>query len=194
MEEHTSTERAGCPWGVRGISISGESEAFTPIPQAYRPPQSGKGELQETSWNATSSKAGKGLTLYAKKRAWLSQGPYPCVLIIQGLVPATWDSSRNRGRGRQLSRVGRGNSTLQRGSVFLLTVELSTHPVPSRIPLSVSPASVPKRSMDLTMGEQTSQVGSETLQQTQQVSSLLRKPCCLAGNKNLDCRQCLPGR
>lgn len=50
--------------------------------------------------------------------------------------------------------------------VFLLTIELSmpsTHPVPSGIPLSASPASVPERSTDLTVGEQTSRVGSEAL-------------------------------
>lgn len=67
------------------------------------------------------------------------------------------DSNGNRGKGRQLSRAGRVNSTLQ--SVFLLTMELSapsTHPSPCRIPLSTSPASVPARSMDLTVGEQTS--------------------------------------
>lgn len=46
-------------------------------------------ELQKASWNATSSKAGKGPTLYAKERAWLSQGLYPCVLVVQDLVPAT---------------------------------------------------------------------------------------------------------
>lgn len=79
--------------------------------------------------------------------------------LLQGLK---WEQ-RQRQEAQERGRV---NSTLQRVSVFLLTMKLSTsstHPVPSRIPLSASPAPVPERNMNLTVGEQASWVSSKAL-------------------------------
>lgn len=52
----------------------------------------------------------------------------------------------------------------------------STYLVPIRIPLSASPASIPERSTDLTVGEQAPWVGSEALQLAEQVPFLHGSP------------------
>lgn len=194
MEEHTTTERAGCPWGIQGISISGRVRSIhsnSPSVGASTVVGGGvSGDKLEChkfqGWERAHSVCqGEGLALTRPLPMCLEHPRSDsCYLGFK------WEQ-----RQRQAAQQsGQGQSHTARGSAFLVTMGLSTHPVASRIPLSASPASVPKRSMDLTVGEQASWVGSEALQQTQQVSSLLRKPCCLAGNKNLDCRQCLPGR
>lgn len=45
-------------------------------------------ELQEEGWNVTRSKDRKGPTLHAKRRGWLSQGPFH-VFDVQVLVSDT---------------------------------------------------------------------------------------------------------
>lgn len=124
--------------------------------------------------------------------------PLPCVWMSKLSFPI----QRLKWEQRQgLRRVGRVSSTLQRMSVFFLTMDLST---PSTTPVHTqhtqhTPSAhsnppfclSPRKKHTSGKGKADFTGGLHGLQQTWQVSFLHREPCGLVGDKNLYWGQCL---
>lgn len=166
MEEHTTTERGRLFLESMGYLYCRESQKYSPRLPKHRASTVGQEGAARGKLECHKPQGWESAHSVCQEEGLALTRPLSMCFGHPRSGSCYRDSSGNRGRGRQLNRVGRVNSTLQKVSVFLLTMELSTpstHPVPSRIPLSASPAPVPERSMDLTVGEQASWVGSKAL-------------------------------
>lgn len=115
MEEHTTTERAGCPWGVQGISISGRVRSIhSNSPSIGASTVVGGGVSGDKLECHNFQGWEKAHSVCQEEGLALTRPPSMCFEHPRS-DSCYRDSSGNRGRGRQLSRVGRVNSTLQGG-------------------------------------------------------------------------------